>query len=128
MNLLLDIHIFLWAFGQPDKLASHLQDAIRNPDNALILSVVSVWEMQIKAQIGKLSLPMSVREFVAIQRVLNHVQSLPVVERHIWTLDTLPMRHRDPFDRLLIAQALTEQWRIVTVDPIFAQYPAQLLT
>lgn len=127
MNLLLDTHVFLWAFGQPHKLTASVRDALQNPGNVLILSVVSMWEMQIKAQIGKLSLPVSVQEFVTVQRVLNHIQSLPVLERHIWTLGALPMYHRDPFDRLLIAQAVTEGWLLVTADPVFTQYPVQLL-
>jgi PIN domain nuclease of toxin-antitoxin system len=128
MNLLLDTHIFLWAFGQPHKLTPGVREALQKPENALFLSVASVWEMQIKTRTGKLNLPMSIQEFVAVQRALNHVQSLPVFERHIWTLDTLPAHHRDPFDRLLIAQAIAEGWQLATADPVFAQYPVQLLT
>ena len=128
MNLLLDTHVFLWAFWQPHKLKPNVREALQNPENILILSVVCVWEMQIKAQIGKLDLPMSVQEFVTVQRALNHVQSLSVFERHIWTLGTLPMHHKDPFDRLLIAQAVSEKWLLVTADRVFTQYPAQLFT
>ncbi|MFH1636339.1 MAG: type II toxin-antitoxin system VapC family toxin [Chloroflexota bacterium] len=128
MKLLLDTHIFLWASEQPHRLTPSMQDALRNPENELILSVVSVWEMQIKVRIGKLDLPVSVKELVTIQRTLNHIRSLPILERHIWELGDLPMHHKDPFDRLLIAQAVAEKWRLVTSDPVFAQYPVQLLT
>ncbi|MEA3341974.1 MAG: type II toxin-antitoxin system VapC family toxin [Chloroflexota bacterium] len=120
--------LFLWAFGQPHKLTSNVRDALQNPENVLILSVVSVWEMQIKVQIGKLNLPLPVKELVMVQRAFNQIQSLPVVERHIWMLGTLPMHHKDPFDRLLIAQAKAEKWRLVTADPVLAQYPVQILT
>ncbi|MDQ4078482.1 MAG: type II toxin-antitoxin system VapC family toxin [Chloroflexota bacterium] len=127
MKLLLDTHIFIWAFAEPHKLSADVRDVVENPTNNLILSVVSVWEMQIKVQLGKLNLPVPVREFVEVQRHLNHIESLPVLEPHIWTLGTLPMHHRDPFDRLLIAQAMTEQCKLVSADPIFALYPVQRL-
>ena len=104
-----------------------MQDALQNPGNELLPSVVSVWEMQIKVQIGKLYLPVSVKEFVTIQRALNHIQSLPVVERHIWELGALPMHHKDPFDRLLIAQANVEGAVLISGDPILAKYPVKLL-
>ena len=128
MNLLLDTHIFIWAYQTPHKLTPTVLNALNNPANTLILSVVSVWEMQIKAQIGKLHLPLPVEQFVTLQRNLNNIRSLPVFERHVWTLSTLPMHHKDPFDRLLIAQAISENWWLVTADSVFAKYPAQGLT
>lgn len=125
MKLLLDTHIFLWAAEQPKKLSPKVLDAVKNPENTLFLSVVSVWEIQIKTQIGKLTLPLPANEFVSVQRALNQIYSLPVLEPHIWLLDTLPMHHKDPFDRLLIAQALAEKYQIVTTDQIFDQYPVE---
>lgn len=127
MKLLLDTHIFLWSAGQPERLTASVRDALQNPENELFLSVASVWEIQIKIQIGKLTLPMPIETFVAVQRALNQISSLSVVESHIWLLGTLPMHHRDPFDRLLIAQAMAEKWQLVTADPVFEQYPVQLL-
>ena len=127
MNLLLDTHIFIWAYSAPHKLTPTVLNALNDPANTLHLSVVSMWEMQIKAQIGKLHLPLPVKEFVTVQRNLNNIRSWPVLERHIWALDSLPMHHKDPFDRLLIAQAITENWWLVTADAIFAKYPVQIL-
>jgi PIN domain nuclease of toxin-antitoxin system len=127
MNLLLDTHIFLWAAMQPAKLSDPIRQALEDPANALFLSAASVWEMQIKAQIGKLQLSLPVEEFVPIQRGFNNILSLPIFERHIWALDSLPLHHKDPFDRLLMAQAVTEEYQLVTVDPIFARYEAPLL-
>ncbi len=128
MNLLLDTHIFLWISEHPHKLPPNVRDALQNPKNTLILSVASVWEMQIKIHIGKLNLPLPIKEFVTIQQSLNQIQSLPVLKHHIWALGALPMRHKDPFDRLLIAQAIAENCQIVTVDSVFAQYPVQLFS
>ena len=127
MKLLLDTHILLWMAEAPHKLTKNAQDAIQDPQNLLFLSVVSVWEMQIKAQIGKLHLPLPIREFVTVQRVINQIHTLPVMEGHIWALDTLPTFHKDSFDRLLIAQAITENCQFVTADAVFAQYPVQRL-
>jgi PIN domain nuclease of toxin-antitoxin system len=78
--------------------------------------------MQVKAQIGKLQLPLPVKAFVTIQRGLNNILALPILEHHIWALDTLPLHHKDPFDRLLMAQAIAEQYQLVTLDQAFSQY------
>lgn len=127
MNLLLDTHIFLWFSGQPQRLSANVRNALQDPTNVLFLSVVSVWELQIKSQIGKLSLPLPIEQFVLVQRTLNQIRSLSIVESHIWMLDSLPVYHRDPFDRLLLAQARAEECQLVTADPILIQYPVQLL-
>lgn len=66
------------------------------------------------------------QEFVVIQQVLNHIQPLPIFERHIWALGDLPLHHKDPFDRILIAQAMVEDLQLVTADPVFTQYPVKL--
>jgi PIN domain nuclease of toxin-antitoxin system len=126
MNLLLDTHIFLWAALRPAELSKPIREALENPVNELYLSVASVWEMQIKAQIGKLELPLPTKEFVIIQRGYNNILSLPVLEKHIWALDGLPLHHKDPFDRLLMAQALTEQYTLITTDPAFSHYELPL--
>jgi PIN domain nuclease of toxin-antitoxin system len=87
-----------------------------------------MWEMQIKAQIGRLHLPVPVKEFVAVQQATNNIQTLPVLERHVWTLNSLPLHHRDPFDRLLLAQAVTEKVHFVSIDAVMTHYPVSLLT
>ena len=126
MTLLLDTHIFLWLSIQPQKLTPIIKAAIKSPDSRLILSVVSVWEIQIKVKIGKLNLPMPLQPFVEFGQALNNILSLPVIEQHIWTLNTLPMHHKDPFDRLIMAQAIAEDYQLVTVDSIFNRYPIAL--
>ncbi len=126
-DLLLDTHIFLWFSGQPERLNAKIRAALQDPQNVLFLSVVSVWELQIKTQTGKLSLPLPLNQFVPLQRSFNQIRSLPVIEPHLWRLASLPMHHRDPFDRLLVAQSLAEEFLLVTTDPILARYPVSLL-
>ena len=87
--------------------------------------MVSVWEIQIKVQLGKLNLDISLSEIVKDQTKINDVQILPLKLSHIWTLDTLPYYHKDPFDRLLISQAITENLIIRGVDSVFNSYPVQ---
>ncbi len=126
MNLLLDTHIFLRWATSPQKLARSVYTALHDPNDNLVLSVISLWEMQIKMQIGKLALPLPVKEVVLAQRINNQIETLPVLEQHVWAIDSLPFYHRDPFDRLLIAQAITEGYQLVSVDPVFNQYPVKL--
>jgi PIN domain nuclease of toxin-antitoxin system len=127
MRLLLDLHIFLWLVDEPRRLSSTIMTALQDNNNQRYLSIASVWELQIKANTGKLALPSSVQQFVTEQRVLNNIHSLPLLEQHIWGLVTLPLHHRDPFDRILIAQAIDEDFTLVTVDHWFAAYPVKLL-
>lgn len=126
MNMLLDTQIFIWAATEPRRLSQSLRQALQDQENNLFISVASLWEMQIKVQIGKLPLPLPAREFVAVHCLTIGVQRLPVIESHIWALDALPLFHRDPFDRLLIAQAITEGYQLVSADPVFKQYPVHL--
>ena len=84
MNLLLDTHIFIWFSGEPEKLTQPVREALQDPDNQLFLSVASVWEMQIKAQLGRLTLPLPVKELVATQQRLNDLQILPLFLQHVW--------------------------------------------
>lgn len=126
MNLLLDTQIFIWAATEPRRLSPSIRQALQNRGNNLFISVASLWEMQIKAQTGKLPLPLPAREFVTVHCLTIGVQPLPIIESHIWTIDTLPLFHRDPFDRLLIAQAITEGYQLVSVDPVFKHYPVHL--
>lgn len=127
MNLLLDTHIFIWMGEKPHKLAPKLLPVLQDPTNVRLVSIATIWEMQIKADLGKLPLSASVRDFVAAQQALGNVQIIPLLEAQIWTLSTLPKVHRDPFDRLMIAQAITENLTLVSEDAIFTQYPVKLL-
>jgi PIN domain nuclease of toxin-antitoxin system len=128
MNLLLDTQIFLWWYREPNRISARIWNALRDPTNQLALSVVSMWEIQIKVSIGKLQLPTTVENLVSTYNAINQVRSLPVFEYHIWPLVRLPRHHRDPFDRLLIAQAIAEDYTLVTADSLFAQYPVHILS
>ena len=123
MNLLLDTHIFIWWDSQPGQLSQQALSLCQDAGNTLFLSLVSVWEMQIKNQLGKLQFNRPLAELIANQQKTNGLQILPVQLQHIYALDALEMHHKDPFDRLLVAQAQTENMVLVSVDPIFAQYP-----
>ncbi len=127
MRLLLDTHIFLWWDRRPEKLPSRWLAALRDPTNTLLLSVASVWEMQIKSHAGKLELGLPLAELMESQRLANGIEVLPIQLAHVLALDELPPHHRDPFDRLVIAQANAEDLTLVSVDPVFANYPVRLL-
>jgi PIN domain nuclease of toxin-antitoxin system len=90
-------------------------------------SVVSLWEAIQKAQVGKLSLPLPAGPFLTNELSSNHVRLLPVSLSHVLRVEELPLHHRDPFDRLLIAQSIEEGWPIVTADPWFARYPVDVI-
>ncbi|MBA3632298.1 MAG: type II toxin-antitoxin system VapC family toxin [Acidobacteria bacterium] len=122
MRLLLDTHIFLWFITGDGRLPILMRDAIREPGNEVFLSVVSLWEIILKHQIGKLSLPQSPEIYIPKQRRLHQIRSLVVSENSIKELAKLPSVHRDPFDRLLICQTLAGNLTIVTVDNEILNY------
>lgn len=127
MKLLLDTHAFIWYVTADAKLpAAHLA-AIRDEANEVFLSVVSVWEAVIKHQLGKLPLPGPPAVWLPEQRRLHTISSLDVNEETMSHLATLPPLHRDPFDRLLVAQALQHGLTLVTVDPEVLAYPVPRL-
>lgn len=127
MNLLLDTHTFIWWDSEPAKLSSSALSACQDPANTLILSVVSVWEIQIKSQLGKLKHNLPLSEILQSQRQRNNVQILTVELDHVLGLQNLPYHHKDPFDRLLIAQALVEDAQLVSGDSVFSEYPISLI-
>ena len=127
MKLLLDTHTFIWWDSDPAKLSKNAMSSCQNPENTLILSVVSIWEMQIKLQLGKLQLNQPLPEIIDSQQKQNNIQFLSVTLDHVLALDNLPFHHKDPFDRLLIAQAIVENAVLVSVDSKFTNYPVQLI-
>jgi len=106
MKILLDTHIFLWYISKDKQLPESICDAIRNPDNEVYLSVISLWEAIIKYQLGKLPLPEPPETYLPRQRDLHQISSLNLNESSVAQLAQLPNLHRDPFDRMLICQAL----------------------
>jgi PIN domain nuclease of toxin-antitoxin system len=125
MRLLLDTHTFIWWDSEPARLSPQALALCQDRANTVLLSVVSVWEMQIKLQLGKLRLNLPLAEVIESQQQTNNVEVLPVTLTHVLALETLPAHHKDPFDRLLIAQAKIEEAVLVSGDPIFAKYPVQ---
>ena len=126
MRLLLDTQILIWAYGKSRQLAPATTEVLADPAHELFVSVVTMWEMTIKEQIGKLHLPLPAKQFVANAQNEGMMQVLPVAESHVWQVGNLPLHHRDPFDRLLIAQAITEDLVILTSDSVFRDYPVKL--
>ena len=126
-KLLLDTHIFIWWADQPEKLSPAALSALEDEANELLLSVASVWEMQIKIQLGKLKLSLPLKELVKNQQEIKNLTVSPVALTHVLALDALPFNHKDPFDRLLIAQSIAEGLTIVTADSQFSTYSVKLL-
>jgi PIN domain nuclease of toxin-antitoxin system len=127
MKILLDTHIFLWFISGDSRLSADIRNTIRNTDNEVFLSVVSIWESIIKHQLGKLPLPEAPEIYLPKQRDLHQIVSLPVDEKSVAQLAQLPPLHRDPFDRMLICQALQHGLTIVTVDSTVRVYPVNII-
>ena len=122
MNLLFDTHSFLWWNDSPQMLPQRVLSACQDTRNQLFLSVVSAWEIQIKQQIGKLNMQSPLAEVIERQVQVNRLRILPVRIEHVLAIEHLPLLHRDPFDRLLIAQAITETPTLISRDSFIQQY------
>jgi PIN domain nuclease of toxin-antitoxin system len=125
MTYLLDTHILIWAITDDQKLLKHLKEEISNMDNDVYVSIASLWEISIKKSLGKLELKGSLKEiFESIE--LTQFKILPIDESHIMKVSELEFYHRDPFDRLLIAQSMVENFTIITKGEKFALYPVNI--
>ena len=111
----------------PRKLSQTALSALQDEVNELLLSVASVWEMQIKIQLGKLKLSLPLKDLIKNQRETNELNLLPVELKHVLALDALPFHHNDPFDRLLMAQSIEEDLTLVSADSHFSAYSVKLL-
>ena len=127
MKILLDTHIFLWFISGDSRLSADIRDVVRDPDNEIYLSVVSVWECIVKYQLGKLPLPEPPEIYLPKQRDLHQIASLDLDESSVVQLSKLPPLHRDPFDRILICQALQNGLTIVTIDAAVRAYPVSVM-
>lgn len=127
MKLLLDTHVFLWFISGDARLATGWRDMIRQPSHEVYLSVVSLWETITKYYLGKLPLPEPPESYLPAQRERHQIANLPLDEASVRQLATLPPIHRDPFDRMLICQAMEHKLTIITVDEMFRAYPAPVL-
>jgi len=123
MRLLLDTHVFLWFISGDERLPAGMRDSIRSSENEVHLSVISLWEALVKHQLGKLPLPQTPETYLPLQRDRHQIASLSLDEASVVRLADLPPFHRDPFDRMLICQAIQHALTIVTVDAAITQYP-----
>jgi len=126
VKLLLDTHTFIWWDSEPQRLSQQVLNMCQDPENVLLVSVASLWEMQIKLQLGKLKLNTPLAELVLGQQEINKIDILDIKLEHVLALGKLPSYHKDPFDRLLIAQADIEEAILVSKDQIFTEYAVKV--
>jgi PIN domain nuclease of toxin-antitoxin system len=127
MKALLDTHVFLWWITDAPQLPPHIRELIADGGNELFLSAASCWEIAIKARLGKITLPARPDVYIADQMAENAVQGLPIEVSHAFQVFHLPLHHRDPFDRMLIAQSQVEHLPVITSDPLFSKYKVKTL-
>jgi PIN domain nuclease of toxin-antitoxin system len=127
MKLLLDTHLLLWAAGEPKRLSKQARTLIDNPDNELLFSAASLWEVAIKRGLGREDFKVDTR---LLRRGLldNGYSELPIISDHVVATESLPPIHKDPFDRVLVAQATVEGVTLLTIDSLVAQYPGPIKT
>jgi len=125
MKLLLDTHLLLWAAGEPRRLPKQARILIDNPDNELLFSAASLWEVVIKRGLGREDFAVDAR---LLRRGLldNGYSELPIISHHVVAIDGLPPIHKDPFDRILVAQATVEGVTLLTIDSVVSQYPGPI--
>jgi PIN domain nuclease of toxin-antitoxin system len=126
LNYLLDTHTFLWAITESPALSVSVISILENPENQLFLSIASLWEIAIKLSIGKLRLTFSFDDLPA-KLTEASVQIVPINFEHLRVVATLPLHHRDPFDRLIVAQAISENLILLTKDDVLKSYAVQTL-
>ncbi len=127
MKALLDTHTFLWWISNDPQLSLRARQVIADSATDLFLSVASGWEIAIKSHLGKLRLPPDLQGFVAEQVRVNEIQVLPIEMMHVLHVHTLPDYHRDPFDRLLVAQSQLEKMPILTGDAQIGRYAVAVI-
>jgi PIN domain nuclease of toxin-antitoxin system len=127
MKLLLDTHVLLWAAGEPQRLSKQARRLIDSPDNELLFSAASLWEVAIKRGLGRKDFKVDARP---LRRGLldNGYGELPIISDHVVATESLPPIHKDPFDRILVAQAIVEGVTLLTIDSLVSQYPGPIRT
>jgi PIN domain nuclease of toxin-antitoxin system len=127
MKLLLDTHLLLWAAGEPRRLSKPARRLIDDPHNELLFSAASLWEVAIKRRLGRKDFKVDAR---LLRRGLldNGYSELPIISDHVVATESLPLLHRDPFDRILVAQATVEGVTLLTIDSLVSQYSGPIRT
>ena len=128
MKLLLDTHTFLWSLGDTSQLSTTVTELIEDPSNHLYLSMASVWELAIKASLGKLQAPTNLEQYINTQLESRDIELLPIALGHMTVVRNMPRLHGDPFDRLLIAQARVEQMPLLSREvALFTRYGVNVI-
>lgn len=127
MKLLIDTHVFIWLNDDSSQLSNKVKELYLSREHEVYLSIASAWEMQIKVQLGKLGLAMPIEALVSQNIQDNDLYLLPIDLSHIAQLEKLPPHHKDPFDRMIIAQAMVEGFTIVSIDHVFADYAVPVI-
>lgn len=127
MRLLLDTQAFIWVVSAPERLSQRARKAIRDPINEVHVSAATAWEIAIKVRTGKVAIAGDLQRFVPDEMAANSFSALPVTIEHALRVAALPMIHRDPFDRLLVAQAAVEELALVTSDGQVRRYPVRTI-
>ncbi len=127
MQILIDTHALLWLITDDKKLSKNSKNYFTDPKNELYFSMASFWEICIKTSIGKLSLSTNWEQTIKDELSFNSVQLLPISTKHCIQVSKLPFYHRDPFDRLIIAQAVVEEFYVMSIDEHFEHYPISLI-
>ena len=127
MKILLDTQIFLWALTAPTRLGNNAQSLLRSKENLLYLSAASSWEISIKAGLGKLPLPEPPKAYISSRMANLNLLPLAIKHHHTFLVYNLPLHHRDPFDRILIAQAMAESLQLMSADSQFQRYDVNLI-
>lgn len=127
MKYLLDTHTFIWWNNEPEKLSAKVLTLCQESQSRLFVSMASLWEMQIKIQLGKLRLHQPLEDIIQSQIIENDIQLLDITAPHIFGLSSLEEHHKDPFDRLIISQSIYEDVPILGKDSAFEAYPARVI-
>ncbi|MBI0111266.1 type II toxin-antitoxin system VapC family toxin [Lactobacillus sp. W8093] len=125
MRLLLDTYLLLWAAGEPDKLSARARTLMEDPDNVLVFSAASLWEITIKTGLGRADFQVD-PHLLRRGLIENGYEELPITSQHALAVGHLPDVHRDPFDRILVAQAMVEGLLLLTRDPLVKAYPGPI--
>jgi PIN domain nuclease of toxin-antitoxin system len=125
MKVLIDTHVLLWGLQDEARLSIRVRDLL--PVAEVWISVASLWEIVTKVQVGKLDLPVPVGNYLSAQLRANGVSVLPLIFDHVRRLEEIPLHHRDPFDRILIAQSMSESMPLITADPLLKKYSIEVI-
>lgn len=127
MKILLDTHCWLWMEAAPERLSEEARGLVLDPGNEIFLSAASSWEIALKHALGRLRLPLPPERYVPSRLRRSRIMPLPIQHEHALRVGRLPRHHRDPFDRMLVAQAVIEGMALLTADPQLEAYPAKVL-